>query len=304
MRSEFDRLFCFDDQMQSCKSVHRHNWIVLLAKQGSQITFFVPGIKMRVRFEITNLASAGLRFCPRVVQLVQRTILIFIFSVLFSHEKHENQSAVDFCTIHTWIHIHKAHSLKIKPKSFMFFFLVSVQPFAVGPFDKHCYFHSLRFNVMIAIRTVYRYWFIGISYFESPRPIWTQHRRIEPNWNGRVGCGKMKNIAIFLSLSHHFSFSLWLFCFIGWRQIFCRSKMQCDILFSLRSTFYCTYLPTGEEQMHRLQWWLHNNRNDNIVSNDIACCIYVINKISSQSRTHSFCGCSAGIFYLSLRISN
>lgn len=140
---------------------------MLLAKQGSQITFFVPCICVyNSKNYQSRFCCTYLRLCEySVVQLESKTNdLNFHFTTKkttttwkpiyrFLHDTHTHE----FTFI---LHIVWSSSQHL---SFEFFFNISAvknQPI------EHCYFHSLRFNVMIAIRTVYRYWFIGIYYLK------------------------------------------------------------------------------------------------------------------------------------------
>lgn len=127
---------------------------------------------MRVQFE--KLPISLLLHVSTAVRVVSRSTrkqnerFEFSFYNEKKQQQHENQST-DFYMIHTHeftfiMHIVWSSSQHL---SFDFFFNTSAaKNQAIGSFGKHCYFHSLRFNVMIAIRTVYRYWFIGIYYLK------------------------------------------------------------------------------------------------------------------------------------------
>lgn len=94
-------------------------------------------------------------------------------------------------------------------------------------------------------------------------------------------CRPKQNEEYLVCVCLSFSFFIHLFAHFVWfpslkvNSFIFRSKaIQCDI-YSLRSTFYGTYRATHRPKNKCIscKWWLHNNRNDNIVSNDIACCI-------------------------------
>ena len=164
--------------------------------------------------------------------------------------------------------------LSISRRAFFSFVNINILLFRVfGPFSKHCYFHSLRFNVMIMLFG--RFIVIGLLAFIMPKrnhmnfPSTTKTTTTTTHWTKlKWTCWPKQNEEYFLA---------WLW-------------MQCDIYFCSRST--STFFPLSAalncSAFGQNKWkngWLHNNRNDNIVSKRYRMhCMHVINKIISNPK--------------------